>query len=67
MNIAKEIERVKSKIIKRQNKIQARQAKSQKDFPGKKVVEVETMQDIIDIAVLHGEMMALKRIQKSIK
>lgn len=65
--IEAKIQKTQKKLLKFQNVVAERQAKSKADFPGKTILEVETMEDWIDMASLYGELKALKSIKRMIK
>lgn len=62
--IKKEITKVEAKLFAIQAKIEKRRQKSAKDFPGKNILELETIEDWIYMASLEGELKALRRLAK---
>ena len=64
LHVDKSIESVKKKMQKHMGRIYQRQEDSRKQFPGKTVLEIETIENWVDMAALAGELKALKRIKK---
>ena len=61
-----DIIKCKAKIKKFKDVIKKRKEASQKNYPGKVVLELETVGDWVDIASLEGEIKALRRIRKQL-
>jgi hypothetical protein len=66
-SIEKDIATTELRMHKYQKIVDERQAKSKIDFPGKTVLEVETVNDWIDMAGLCGDLRTLKKIRKRLK